>query len=297
MASIRALTLAGAVAIGAIAPAAAADLLPPPPVIEPPVVASVDTSGWYLRGDVGIGVETASSLRSTFQATDLAGNAYVPPPLTVVGNSMGDSTVFDVGVGYQINNWFRTDFTVGYHTAANYRMGYAYPGSYCGGFVSYCTDFYSGSVAAIHGLVNGYVDLGTWYGVTPYIGAGVGLASVKFAGLIDYGQGTGIASDHSQTNFAWSAMAGLGYSVNDRLKLDIGYRYLDMGKVTSNPIVCNVPTGCALEKQSFRFASHDFRIGMRWMLGDMGGEPILAANAPLFGGPVAAPPGPLVRKY
>ena len=296
MGSIKALTMAGVVAFGAIGPAAAADLLPPPPMIEPPVMAA-ETSGWYLRGDIGVGIATTTSLRSTFQATDLAGNPYTPPPLTRVNNSIGNSGVIDVGVGYQLNNWFRFDATVGYHSAVPYRMGYVYPASFCGGGVTYCSDFYSGQISALHGLVNGYVDLGTWYGVTPFVGAGVGVANVKFGSLIDYGQGSGVASDRSQTNFAWALMAGLGYNVNDRLKLEMGYRYLNMGKVTSNPIICNVAVGCALEQQSFTLASHDVRFGMRWMLGETNAGPVIAANAPLFGGPVMSRPGPLVRKY
>ena len=298
MGSIKALTMAGVVAFGAIAPAAAADLLPPPPVVEAPMVSVVDTSGWYLRGDVGVGITTNNGMRSTFNATDLAGNPYTPPPLNIVNNSIGDSGVIDVGVGYQMNNWFRADATIGYHSAVPYRMGYTYPASYCGGagVLNYCTDFYSSQVSALHGLVNGYVDLGTWYGVTPYIGAGVGLANVKFASLIDYGQGSGVAADRSQTNLAWALMAGLGYNVNERLKLEMGYRYLNMGRITSGQIVCNSSPGCALEQQSFTLASHDLRFGMRWMLGESNTAPVVAANAPLFGGPVSRP-GPLVRKY
>ncbi len=299
MGSIKALTMAGMIAFGAIAPAAAADLLPPPPPVEAPIIASVDTSGWYLRGDVGVGVNTMTNLRSTFQATDLAGNPYTPPPLTKVNNAIGDSGVIDFGVGYQFNNWFRADATIGYHSAASYRMGYLYPAAACGGVgINYCTDYYTAQISAVHGLVNGYVDLGTWWGVTPYVGAGVGLASVKFASLIDFGQGTGVAADKTSTNFAWALMAGLGYDVNERLKLEMGYRYLNMGKATSGAILCNVSTGCAQEQQVFTLASHDMRIGMRWMLGERASGAVLASNAPLFGGPaIASRPGPLVRKY
>ena len=93
-------------------------------------------------------------------------------------------------------------------------------------------------------------------------------------------------------------MAGLGYDVNERLKLEMGYRYLNMGKATSGAILCNVSTGCAQEQQVFTLASHDMRIGMRWMLGERASGAVLASNAPLFGGPaIASRTGPLVRKY
>jgi len=280
MGSFKALTMAGAIALGAIGPAAAADLLPPAPPIEMPAPAP-EYGGWYLRGDAGVGVNVVSGMRSSFAATDLTGAPYVPPPLTRVATSIGDSAVIDIGVGYQLNNWFRFDATLGYHSAASYRTGLAFPASFCGGFVTYCADFYSAQFNALHGLVNAYADLGTWYGVTPYVGAGVGFASVKMQGLIDYGLGTGVAQDRTQTNFAWALMAGVAYSITPNLKLEMGYRYLNMGKFTSNPIVCNVAVGCALEQHSFNLASNDFRLGFRYM----------------FGEPVVAAPGPLIRKY
>ena len=36
-------------------------------------------------------------------------------------------------------------------------------------------------------MVNGYVDLGTWSGITPYVGAGVGFAYNKLSGFTDSG--------------------------------------------------------------------------------------------------------------
>ena len=34
-------------------------------------------------------------------------------------------------------------------------------------------------------MFNGYADLGTWSGVTPYVGAGVGFAYNKLSGFTD----------------------------------------------------------------------------------------------------------------
>jgi opacity protein-like surface antigen len=283
MGSFRALSLAGVIALGAVGPAAAADLLPPAPPLEAPVM-SVDTSGWYLRGDVGVGVNQMSGLRSTFAATDLAGNPTVIPPLSRVATSIGDSAVIDIGVGYQINNWFRTDLTFGYHSATNYRTGYAMPP--CNPFQLYCVDFYGAQISSFHGLVNGYVDLGTWAGVTPFIGAGVGFANLKMSGLTDTGQGAGVAADVTRLNFAWALMAGVGYSITPNLKVEMGYRYLNQGKLLSNPIICNVAAGCSLEQHSLNLASHDFRLGFRYMIGDAGPAPVMVSR-----------PGPLIRKY
>jgi opacity protein-like surface antigen len=296
-----ALILAAAVAAGVSASAHAADLLPPPPpMIEAPPP-PVDYGGWYLRGDVGVGIYDMSNLRSTFD-NPLA----VVPGLAFDQQSLGDSFIIGAGVGYQFNNWFRFDVTGEYRTAANYRATNSYTDiwsaqvpkfSGCGGVLGAtprCFDHYQGQVRSAVFLANGYVDLGTWYGITPFVGAGVGLANHWFEHFNDFatftpngGGSFGYARDTSQTNFAWALMAGLGYNVTPNLKLEMSYRYLDMGRITSGQIFCRNDPTCSRERHSFDLASHDIRLGFRYALG--------GAPAPI---PVMLPPsGPLIRKY
>jgi len=272
--------LVSAMSTGAITTGAyAADLLLPPPPLEPPPPA--EFGGWYLRGDVGVGVNQISELRSTFSPTVL-----VPAP-QFDQYSIGDSAFAGAGVGYQINNWFRVDVTGEYRTAANYRATQSYAnifGLACG---VRCYDIYSAQHSAAVFLANGYVDLGTWYGITPFVGGGVGVAVNWLNNLYDLSAqpagGFGIAQDATKTNFAWAVMAGLAYNVTPNFKVELGYRYLDMGKFQTNVIGCQ-GAGCAGERQSFQLASHDIRLGFRYAL---------LAPAPML----MAPPGPLVRKY
>ena len=56
MAKYRALIIAGGAFFALARAAGAADLLPPPPALEPPPPAAMEFNGWYLRGDVGIGI-------------------------------------------------------------------------------------------------------------------------------------------------------------------------------------------------------------------------------------------------
>ena len=94
-------------------------------------------------------------------------------------------------------------------------------------------------------LANAYVDLGTWWCVTPFIGAGVGTlarqhlelhatpASLQLTNLPFVG-GPPVASYASATsgskwNFAWAAHAGLAYQVNPQLTLELAYSYVDLG--------------------------------------------------------------------
>lgn len=278
--SMQAIFLAGALAAGMVTTTAnAADLaLPPPPPMEAPPPPPPQFGGWYLRGDVGVGVTQMSGLRNSFA-----------PGFTVDGDqfnagNLSDAAFVDLGVGYQFNNWFHGDVTGEYRTGARYHAIESYT-SFCGSSSGRCYDDYSGNVSSAVFLANGYFDIGTWWGVTPYVGAGVGVAYNTMTGVTDIGMspnpGFGYASANSTTNFAWAAMAGLSYAVTPNLRLELGYRYLDMGNASTGTIVCT-NAACSGEVQRFHLASQDIRLGMRWMFADI---------------PPVAPQLPLVSKY
>ncbi|WP_442753878.1 outer membrane protein [Methylocystis sp. JAN1] len=281
-----ALLLAAAIVAGA-GGAKAADLLPPPPPpIEPP---PVEFGGWYLRGDVGVGATQISDWSYSLRpGIDNFGNVQVPAgPVWNSYHSLNDTAFAGAGVGYQVNSWFRFDLTGEYRIQSSYRAAnqFTFPGcgSACYGF-----DQYNASLGTALFLANAYFDLGTWYGLTPFVGAGIGAAFHNFSGLTDTGFGVanggyGFAADTNQTNFAWAVMGGLGYAVTPNLRLEVAYRYLDMGKITSNPISCN-SLPCFGERHSFNVASNDIRVGFRYII-------------PTLVPPPPPPPGPLVRKY
>ena len=275
MASFKALCLAGVASLVAFA-ANAADLLPPPPPppLLPPVVFGGD---WYLRGDVGVGIADLRTRSSTF--------AYNVPDARYEESSLDDSAFIDAGVGYRFNEYFRADVTGEYRAAAQYSAVESYnQGYYFKPQTAYRGyDDYRGSIRAIDGLVNGYVDAGTWFGVTPWAGAGVGVADVNVGTIIDQGQGGGFgySSAHSSTNFAWALMAGLDFHVTRNLVLELGYRYLNLGSVSSGTIYCQNQTPCPNEVQHYKIASNDIRLGFRY----------------LFAGYAPPPPPPLIAKY
>jgi opacity protein-like surface antigen len=276
----------------------AADLLPPVPNMESPMLrGSVEPeSAFYLRGDVGVGINQVGKVDSTFVGT--------VPGFQHDASSLGDSPFVGFGAGYQFNSWFRADVTGEYRGSARYDGAESYLTTLYSGGPNYqncsgasngttsptrCPDIYSGSVSSAVFLANGYFDLGTWYGLTPYVGAGVGITRNKSGFTTDMSIGNtggGYSTGAVKTDLAWALMAGLGYTVNSRLKLEFGYRYLDLGSYNTGTIVCQPVgvVGCTLESQRIKYASHDLRIGMRWMFAD-------AAYVP----PPAMPP--LVRKY
>jgi opacity protein-like surface antigen len=308
MAKYRAFIIAsGALFALALARAAgAADLLPPPPVLEPQPPAPMEFNGWYLRGDAGAAYNS-SSIGLTTTPDPLATGTFAAGANESYNNTtLSSSELFDVGVGYQFNSWFRSDVTLEYRDGGAFQSLYVLnnPGAATGD-VSQYANFYRGNVASWIAMVNGYVDLGTWSGITPYVGAGVGYARNTLYGLTDTGENTtvgGISSsaaggyfaNGSTNNFAWALMTGLDFNVTQNLKLELGYRYLNLGTYASGASSCLNGTGAGggfstgscggsnYYLKTDRLASNDFRIGLIWMLGEETPPP---------------PPAPLVRKY
>jgi opacity protein-like surface antigen len=269
MSSVRILALAGAAAAMSTA-ALAADF---PPALPPalPVIQSASESGWYLRGDVGVGVQR-------FEAFDhfQSNAAFVwPASWTIVQKQTDDSTFVDFGVGYQVNNWLRFDATGEYRASAKFKAIGSYH-EFCPGGAT-CFDQYDGSHSAEVFMLNAYLDLGTWWCLTPFVGAGVGgawnsVTSVSDLGLVNnQAPGFGFSSsDASSWNLAWSAQAGLAYNVSSNLKLEFAVRYLNLGSVKT-PIVncssagCQGTNGPAAYYTLTNFDSLDLKLGMRWM--------------------------------
>jgi opacity protein-like surface antigen len=114
-------------------------------------------------------------------------------------------------------------------------------------------------------MLNAYADLGTWNGLTPYLGAGVGAARtvlsrhVRIAadatGLISIERLSG-RSDHG---FAWALMAGFGYELLPGLTLDLGYRFLGLGDVKTRSF--DLGRGIGVES----LGAHEVRLGLRYL--------------------------------
>jgi len=294
MADLRAFALS-AVALAALSSAAfAADLLPPPPAYEPPPpISAPEMGGWYIKGDVGVGVNNiAGAETSPSGISTLGGDAGSE----TWSNALSESALYDVGVGYQVNNWFRADVTGELRGSAGYSGAQTIVDN-VSGYTE--TDFYKANLSSVLGMVNGYADLGTWYGMTPYVGAGVGVAFNHLYGGQDYGviiqgpaagnatsPGGGVFGASTTTNLAWSLMAGLDFTITHNLKLELGYRYLDYGKFTSANANCVQPGGlanCGFKVASKELTSNDFRLGLRYYF-----------DSPA---PLPPPEAPLVRKY
>ncbi len=276
------LAAAAAIVVGNTA-VYAADMLAPPPQIVYQPAPCCEISGWYLRGDIGVGVQTYSQ----FNFTQTNSAFDWPSTWQIVQTNIQDTTIFGGGVGYVVNNWFRVDVTGEYRTKAlfkatgSYTNNCAVPGT--------CFDINSGNVASSVFMANAYLDLGTWWCLTPFIGAGVGSTYNMVSGVQDNGinsngsVGFGYTSnDNSSWSLAWNVQAGLTYNVNNNLKVDFSWRYLNLGSPQTAIVQCQNTMPCPFAFYTLKdMTSQDFRIGFRWMIQPDAGIGVMAAR-PVF---------------
>lgn len=266
-----------------LAPAAlAADMPFPmeaPPIEEGPVEWG---SNWYLRGDVGPTQISPSSLNGV-----------------ILSNSFPNNWTIGLGGGYKFNSFLRADITVDYESLYN-KTGPVYTVMPCqisaSPIINPVTGVITGSapvfapggcVPSVRNrtesmlvLANAYLDLGNWWGFTPYVGAGVGTNVlyqrsqmnwymgnlVPYAGTTwtdPFTNGTVMANwdrrtDATVLRFAYAFMGGVAYDLTDHWKVDVGYRFVNMGKITGVDRYNNVVSKDLISQQ--------VRVGFRYMI-------------------------------
>jgi opacity protein-like surface antigen len=134
--------------------------------------------------------------------------------------------LFGLGIGYEWNSWVRFDFTGEYRGDSTFLAQDRFPGgngtfnrnsNVRNGTFLPGTNEYTADIESWVGLANAYIDLGTYWCFTPYIGGGVGFASISVNGLKDVNvpnNSVFYANDHTETNFTWAVYGGLAYDVN-----------------------------------------------------------------------------------
>ena len=284
-------TLAAAVVLVATA-AHAADYSPPPLVIPQPIE---EASAWYLRGDIGFSNQSVGSLWSDNYANFNS--------VQNVNKSFDAAPFFGIGVGYYFNNWLRFDVTGEYRANANFHgldIGTLPPAACTSGAPPcFADDRYTASKSEWTFLFNGYVDLGTWSNLTPFIGAGIGASRNTISNFGDIsacinstscaanGGSDAFGETASKWSFAWALYAGVGYKVTKDVTVELAYRYLDLGDATTGN-VSNFVGDCCATYQFNHLTSQDVKLGLRFNL-----EGFYEAPQPVYyQPPVYAPPPP-----
>ncbi len=266
MVSVKSFIAAAAAAIVSTTAYAADMPMPPPPQIVYQQAPCCETGRWYLRGDVGVGVQSFSS----FDHSQTNSTFVWPASWTIVQKDIQDTSIFGMGVGYEWNSWFRFDVTGEYRTKAAFKATGRFT-EFCAGGGN-CFDVNTGNFSSAVFLANAYVDLGTWWCLTPFIGVGVGGARNMITGVQDLGLNTLGApgfgftlNDSSAWSLAWDVQAGLTYNVNDNLKIDFSCRFLNLGSPQTAVVQCqNTPllSGRLLHAARLHLAGFPHRLAL-----------------------------------
>lgn len=207
-----------------------------------PEVQVQQASGWYLRGDVGYSFNKSRGV----DFNRVVGGVATDQSFS--RTSMKDNFVIGGGVGYQINNYLRTDLTLDYMAKSKFK-----------GEAPFLNSAES-SMRAYVLMANAYVDLGTYGRITPYLGAGIGGANVKWKDLTTCG-GCDLGGKDNW-RFAYNLMAGASIDVTCNLKADVGYRFRQIG---SGDMFGTSGTGLTSGGRDKGITSHEVRVGGRYV--------------------------------
>jgi opacity protein-like surface antigen len=305
----------------AATPAAAADLFgSAPPMTMPATSAptSVEVgSNWYIRGDIGASFDQVPSVILNSSSVPPGGSASMPIGVGQ-GAQFGRNLTADVGVGYRYNDWLRFEATYDYRNGVGGSSTFTVICPYTAKAVTQTINGVPTPVGVAYDsnqtcdgvthikqwnnmfLGSAYVDLGTYYGVSPYVGAGAGVNINTARGGLNFyktSDGSNYAANlippngvpgvwvnpitgqpipnvyipfahqdwnraihSSHVSLAVALMAGFGIELTPSATLDIGYRYLHIG---SGRLNFTTPTGAAISQSN---TDHEVRVGVRYAI-------------------------------
>ena len=246
------LLMLGASFAGLVNAAQAADIIEEPMVIETPapIAEPVSMGGWYIRGDIDYH-------RSKISGIDYAVSGGTS---SFTSQNLKDAWSLGAGIGYNVSNHLRVDLTADYWLKSAFRGSTA---GTCGTPPAPCTSTDTTEVSAIVVMANAYADLGTYHGITPYVGAGLGVAHVKWNDLNnDDGTAVTVHPGAKSMRGAYALMLGASYCVSDKVELDAGYKYSQISGGNMFGFANN--GGPGVDKG---FKTHEVRAGLRYSFG------------------------------
>ncbi|MBZ9815588.1 outer membrane protein [Mesorhizobium sp. CA7] len=264
-------------------PALAADYDPPIYVDQAPDYQPVEVgSGWYLRGDVGYAFNKPYDFSET------------PAGLSTKNSPLSGS----IGMGYHFNDYFRGELNFGLLPTSKFASSFqttcdgtqtvsvtdaSGTSVFAGPSTRGCEGSNNGNNKAYDVMASAFVDLGTYVGITPYVGGGIGLAysSYRFAqgdrNCVDssttVGSTTtifecddpsgykGSAQSEKQFSLTYMLGAGFAYQVSKNVAVDVGYQYVAL---PSAKYVVSDNAGDPIFKKGLDY--HQVKLGLRYDL-------------------------------
>jgi opacity protein-like surface antigen len=306
---LKIVLIAGFAITGFVTSGVAADYDNPVFVEQAPELQPIEIgNGWYIRGDIGANFAGKHDT-SEYAPLGASGVRYI--------NNFSDAINVGVGVGYQVNDYFRVDAGIERLFSSDFSSTQLLPDASalglatsrrgpCNGWrevvdpvlgtvrvpaeIINCLDVDSARYSATNLMANAYVDLGTYVGFTPYVGAGVGVARVEWQEETDstncipvdpavYAEGCtavgtvnqplpntpytekGITNNGVDYRLSYALTAGVAYKASKNLTWDLSYRMLNVG---GNDVTYSNAPGSGMAKDGF--GTQQVRLGFRYSL-------------------------------
>lgn len=206
-------------------------------VIPAVCTATPSRPGPYVSGFIGISVPQNTDV-SGFD--NFAGKSFYERVEFDPGINIGGTAGFDYGI-------FRLEGELSYKhgeisTISDQAGSYRYRNV-------------DGTLGALALMFNAFFDLHNSSPVTPYLGGGIGFASLHLSDTFVPGDPLPIYQEDDDSVFAYQAGAGLEIALNHRLSLDLGYRYFATTQArfgTNRDITTDL-----------KFQSHNTAVGLR----------------------------------
>lgn len=232
-------------------------------------------SGWYIRGDIGYAVRSSDTIEPyrTYNGGIYGTHAWD----TARVKSEWD---FSAGVGYRYNDWLRGDATFDAFRGS-FKGTTSDPFS-CGDpliVTTTCASNDNAAFTAYSAMANVYADLGTFVGITPYVGAGAGVTWLNWGTLTNSSYcvdgtaacpaGAATTTTHpgiGEMRLTWALMAGASYDISKNLKLDMGYRFrkISAGDMFGFDTASRTAGATGAQGRDKGLTSHDIRVGLRY---------------------------------
>ncbi|HAS1961018.1 TPA: porin family protein [Enterobacter cloacae] len=158
-----------------------------------------------------------------------------------------------IAAGYQFGNGWRTEGEYTFKQKTEYTSGSS----------TFASSFNHLQTETERLMLNVYRDYELGYGVSVYGTAGLGVSKIK-AGGWQGNAGREYAST-TQSNLTYALGAGVSYTPVERLYVDLGYRYIDMGKIESGYNSFTNARGLKDEQMKAHIVSNEFTLGMRYV--------------------------------
>ena len=230
---------------------------------------------FYLRG--GIGFDRPG--KTAFTDEDCSTTA----PAALYGCGTGGD-----GAPYRSAGTFGTvpalEFGLGYATGTvrfeatiGYRPDFAFRGR-ANFLAPERRQSVSAKLSSVSGMLAGYVDL-AGLGLpkpgpfAPFVGAGIGIVNTRIGKTaMTFPATTTIVPGESRTGLAWMATAGVAVALDERVSLDLAWRYTDLGEVRTSRGAGRVvwrdgsrePLPLDLAPTKARLRGHGIRLSLRY---------------------------------